>query len=665
MGTTYVAYGDNKLEPAPFIGVSLTPTRLNNNEKIGYVYRITVQGKILAYMGSPGSGGVFTNDPSSHATVETVSSEARLAAISRKIEAFQTLFSVDGKKFLWRSANGAQDTYCYPKVINFQVNPDIWFNTADYTIELEAESVYGLNSPAALPYFIRDAQESWDIAPEDSIATFSVRHTLSAQGIGIYSTGGTLVTGAYLMARQYVIDHIGFDNIIVSGTMLRGSYDFGTFTPYNYTVVENTDETNGSYGLTESWILFSGNYRDTWNLSINNITEDAQRTKVISIRGAVQGFYVGLNNQASAYSNALSGWNAVQTGIYNRVSDYITNPVFNNVTSDHDFQNGSISYAYEYDNKLRNSGTFEEYATDRQWGYEDYKTTITVNGTIRGLLEPGEDLSVKYDKANARWQYIQGTLYGRANNAASGAGIILATSPIARNVTQNPIEGSISYAYVYNNRIIPNYEDNYSVSYNYDRSNGIINVGVNGQVQGYDLTATGNQYERFHNALTGLPSDATVFARAYAVSNLVKNSIVTKEIVQQPQAGIVAYSYNYDSRATGCISGVISQVISVSEDRPGRIVAQIPVLGRSYGPVLQDIGTNTARTRRIDIELVMLPTDNICDYAAAYATKPDAYSIISGLRPLNTVQLFLVSDQDAYDITNGRYSRSATWLYEL
>lgn len=656
-GISVVKYDTGRLEPAPFISITKNYDRTQDGTKLGSNYTIRIVGEILSYMGSPDSDGDITSGTTSHVGSETVQINARLASMSRKIEALKKLFSTDGKKFYWQSADGSQECYCYPEVISIEVPEGQWVTTAPYTITLEADTLYGLTSlnDDRFAEYISNATESWDLSPQQPNSTFTIRHGLNAVGKAHY-IDGIIPTGAYEYARLWVQSRAGFDDPLVSGSLLQGDYAFHTFLPYNHVREESIDELGGSYSLTETWILSSGSYIDEYTAS-ESINPENLATKSISIQGSVRGFYSGLNNQWQGYNNALSGWNVVKTELSSRANSYISNVNFSNGNVDYDRVEGAINYNYTYDNSPF-TGYSEEYTVSRSIDAYNYKVVVGVEGTIQGKINPEESYSIRYDRALSGWLQTQPNLFSRAQQYASGVAT-LKTTPLTRRVSDGPIQGTINYSYEFDNRENDTYDEDFGITSNYDRDQGITTITVNGSIRGLSSETSGNVDVRYMNA-SGAFSDLDIYARAQEYAGIsFSNQIIGKEIVHQPLQGTISYSYVYNNEPANLFPDAISEVINITDMNEVSIIPIIPIIGSR--PVLQNIGSTTEKRRQIGIELVFEPPTGIASYLSAYNTKPDTSSILTALKPTGTT--YLISDVENYTIKTRRYTRNAEYIY--
>jgi|LULM01.1.fsa_nt_gb hypothetical protein len=119
-----------------------------------------------------------------------------------------------------------------------------------------------------------------------------------------------------------------------------------------------------------------------------------------------------------------------------------------------------------------NSGTIEDFeATVEQSLSDSPYTTVTINGTIRGFddisnsgcptsAKDGED---KFKVAKTKWDHTHNGLYSRAVNAVTNSHLahksirphpyLLHLVPLGASVGYNPIAGTVSYSYAYNDRL--------------------------------------------------------------------------------------------------------------------------------------------------------------------------------------------------------------------
>lgn len=209
---------------------------------------------------------------------------------------------------------------------------------------------------------------------------------------------------------------------------------------------------------------------------------------------------------------------------------------------------------------------------------------------------------------------------------------------------------------------------------------GITQVGIQGTIQGletrdsnYQITTT--KYQAASGKYESIKNN--IFGRAQSYSNTSLNSLaVVTDIGRNPVAGVINYSFEYDSRPTNYVSGVRSEIITIVDSLPNDFFANIPVLGRGVnGPVLQDLSCTTEKSRQLTIELVVQASglgSNTTSLANAFNSNPRVtapYSqgvtdIISAATPSTAVsQIFRTGNQESWDPKTGRYSYTTTYTF--
>lgn len=210
--------------------------------------------------------------------------------------------------------------------------------------------------------------------------------------------------------------------------------------------------------------------------------------------------------------------------------------------------------------------------------------------------------------------------------------------------------------------------------------NNQSNVVVAGNIIGLeerdsDLAITTTKYSNAlskFNVVSGL-----AYTRAQDYSGLTLNTKPVSSVFgKNPIAGTINYSFTYNDRPSYFVAGARSEVITVT-DTPtgGASFAEIFVLERGEGPILQNLGTRPSFRRTLNIELVM-DIDSAANFTEAYFTKNprvDAatsgdlwYNIIHPTDPrvqLGVNACFSDPPQETWDFRRGRYSYNRTWTY--
>jgi len=204
-----------------------------------------------------------------------------------------------------------------------------------------------------------------------------------------------------------------------------------------------------------------------------------------------------------------------------------------------------------------------------------------------------------------------------------------------------------------------------TISYNGDGGSNVGYIVTNGKfsaASGYYNIVKDRMFDRARTAYSGI-SDA-YFNRA------LNPTIKSRTVGMNPVEGMISYSYNFDTQTSGCITGdyILSQHVTINDSLPTDIFASHVVPGKSTGPVLQDIGTITARTRSVNIELITLPPTDCSTVSGIYLPVPtgqiEAFiATISGDLIANYSQVFVSSQSQNWDFMLGSYTKSIEFTY--
>ena len=216
-----------------------------------------------------------------------------------------------------------------------------------------------------------------------------------------------------------------------------------------------------------------------------------------------------------------------------------------------------------------------------------------------------------------------------------------------------------------------NYIEDYSVSVQTGLETGRTTVSIEGTIEGLEtrsavanmfnssnVTESDTKWKRAETAFTTV--DTELLTRAQTYSGLTLNiQPVSKTVGKNRFTGNVTYNVSYDDRPSQLIANSLSETIVVSDTYAGDVFAEIFVLGRSSGPVLQNLSTYTATQRSLSIECVI----NTAGSNSLLSGKPSVTSIVNSVRPSAT-QVFSSPPQETWDSKNGRYSYNVSWIYQ-
>jgi hypothetical protein len=360
------------------------------------------------------------------------------SAIFSKQRALRALFAQDGQQVQITDIlddAGATIT-CFPRTISVDFTEGQYITKCDFTIILEADYLLRGNfapEDQLVDYegtfvngdlrttdtdistllssqdtaFIETYSEDWGIEADDQTGesvdnpiTYRISHSLSATGKTVYgpssesynyqtSPTGNLNVPAWEQAKRFVQKRLSGGGTGIQYPNIIGQIGSGTinlvnsYGGYNHVRTEQINVTEGTYSVSENWILSSGKANEVYNLSTSTSNSDPFIT--VQIDGAIKGLRnfspvygsglgsANFNAVSGAYANALSKYNEISNSgkfglispIYKRANNLVavalnSQPVSMSLSSNQ--YTGDISYNLSFNNRPTNiiSGVIAE-----------------------------------------------------------------------------------------------------------------------------------------------------------------------------------------------------------------------------------------------------------------------------------------------------------------
>lgn len=133
----------------------------------------------------------------------------------------------------------------------------------------------------------------------------------------------------------------------------------------------------------------------------------------------------------------------------------------------------------------------------------------------------------------------------------------------------------------------------------------------------------------------------------------LNSSVLSKTVAKNSINGTISFSAEYDDRPT-VVSGARNSSIQISLSNPTDVFASLVVLGKANGPVLQSIGTVTAKRKTVVVEAQM--GAQTMTYTP---TMPNTDLVILPYYPGG----FKERDEISWSDQTGRYSRQVSWTW--
>jgi hypothetical protein len=256
------------------------------------------------------------------------------------------------------------------------------------------------------------------------------------------------------------------------------------------------------------------------------------------------------------------------------------------------------------------SGFAESFSIDTSYD-NSFQKTITIQGTVKGL-EP----------------FNTGLIYNSTNIGTSASGSLMVNP--GRIASESKFKNAIS---------------GYS---------GIKNV----------------MFDRARSFIDN-PNDASgIMKRFFGRSESPLNPVpygITEGF--NPTEGTVTYSWTYNNRPLNLISGSISETLSVNDSFPTQQIAEIFILGRRLGPILQDLGTWTTSNRDVTFEVVMPKPSSLSGLKFPRTAYQAITGIVESLNPSyifgggGSCKSFVKANTENWFISEGRFVKQKTWQW--
>lgn len=205
--------------------------------------------------------------------------------------------------------------------------------------------------------------------------------------------------------------------------------------------------------------------------------------------------------------------------------------------------------------------------------------------------------------------------------------------------------------------------NDFTVNLRYSSQDNKTTASIEGTISGFEVRDNQTRAlisTRWTNALSMWTSvvSPNLFSVAQTSTGVTINPVsLSNQLGMNPTTGVITYHWEYDNRPLPAVAGAITEHVTVNDNHAANVFAQIPVLGRALGPVLQDIGTVTSKKRSIQIEVQMPPST-----MTFTAAEPNTTALVTSLIPPGTS--FLENDEESWNPNSGRYTRSTTFVWE-
>lgn len=262
-----------------------------------------------------------------------------------------------------------------------------------------------------------------------------------------------------------------------------------------------------------------------------------------------------------------------------------------------------------------------------------------------------------------------------------------------RTATLDTVGGSYSATTTY--QLSPS-SGTYEVNVKYDESeDGDVSISIEGNVTPFStgiaasvshnkLTIASGLFAKISNSgtwtnFTTLAQQALTYYKGYANACQAELGIDPRprgiSIGQNRNNGVITFNLTYKGISTDVlalknrISGAIAVSLIINEDNPlvtgaykdafqFNKVAVIDILGKSDGPIIQDMGTTKERKRSVNLDVVMKQG---CRTQSNSPAKY-CYPLVLEKKPPGS-NVYSQGFTEQWDWINGKYTLSVDWIY--
>ncbi len=634
--------------PVPLIQDSkqiLTKIKDGVETRLGVIHTVSFNGTLLP--NKPALSGI---DPNASC----------LEILDRKSDQLCKALNEDRGNLLIVDSSGYAVLSVFPKVTSISFPESRMVQKRDYSLTFEYEE--GFSDDCKVSEF----DETWDFSGQED-DTISVSHNISA--VGIIESDGTGAVGnakTFVLARADVLDRTQY--AFLTAPFTPAIIDADNLIEFNHIRTENINESAGSYAITETWILASGNFKDDRTIDRSfELNELGVLVETLSINGTVQGYG---DTTIEKFNNALDGFNnvvAVEIGYFtavgvvskstseNRFGGTVNYSMTFGVIDDVSLEGRQISYSLQRNDDATVTQTVTTYASVTLGSLSGIQTAIDFcfanNFPITSPVEPFFDASLSGNVETVSYQ-------------------------------RDELAKSFSLTRAYREQGTPLYREEFQVSREQSLENALTTVTVNGTIQGLSVELGTKSIERFDAASGAFFSTVQGLIRDRALGIIPVGTCLTDTATQTSLGfnqlnGTITYSSRFDNRFLTSNPNIRDEKVDVSITLQADVIAVIPIPKKPDGPILQDQETKTGLQKVLKVTYTMTPSGVDCGEFNTInqgllenEAVTESNILIDNTPLLNTrgekpiaTKVFKTADGYSFNRQSLVFTRSVTWQY--
>lgn len=634
--------------PVPLISDSkeFLKVGVGRDSQLGIIHQLTFEGTLLPNL--PALSGVDAD-----ATC--------LELLDRKSDQLRAALNEDRGNLLIFDERGYTVLNERPVVrsINFPTSKMV--EQRQYSIVFEFESDFDDGA------MVRTFSDEWSFDSQED-DTVAVAHNVSAEGIPSPAGTGALENARnFVLARSNTLDKT--QSAFLKAPYVSALVDVDNLFEFNHVRSETSNELEGTYSISETWVLASGAFKDDRTIQ-EQVTTDSigNTTETLTINGTVQGYG---ETTFDKFENAQSGFNnfvAPQIGFNNPGALQSTSKTLNRFAGT---VNYSITTVPSGSDPLENRSIQRSFTRNEDGSVSQSVTTSAqiINGSASGI----ED-AITYAIANnfpisSTDPVFDASLSGNIESVSS---------------QRDDINKSFSLTKVYRDQTTPLYREEFQVNRQQNLESAITTITVNGTVAGLSAESGTKTIDRFNAASGAFFGTVNALIRDRALEILPTGTCLGSAPRQSTLGfnklnGIITYSQTFDNRFINANPDILTEEIEIGFNIQSDVVVSIPIPAKPDGPVLQDQETKTGlqKTLRITYRMDRNVTggtcgsqDNVNQSALLTSAINESNILVNntlsdhprGEKPIAT-DTFKTQDEATFNRQTLQFGRNVTWLY--
>lgn len=472
------------------------------------------------------------------------------------------------------------------------------------------------------------------------------------------------ITGRYLGNLSYYELNSGL-NLLINrlstnyGTLVIREQSENLFSGTNVIIDSITTEESPWYGILPFTVNFeiyeTGLFTNYFGIVEPEETIDFNEEDgfIVNLTHSIsaRGLKTGANN---AITNAKN-WVLSRTGNFNKIIPIMvrtgngSNFLLQSVKETIDRFNGSYNWVGSYTKSTfleSPSSAILNYTLDISSGIEDGIVTVQLDGSLGNNIITGADIN------NLRSGYFSLNLYNIANQASLDTfNTILNSNPIRQSVTEEQNNQKLNFTASYNNDLISNIINDYTIDINTDSIKNITDVSISARIFGKygDINTRWSLVKDFYEKNFNAYNLANTEYQKEISNRTLYSTPRTESITFNEYTAEINYNASWSDKRVPFSDNIINMTSSVNYTPSVNINVSNTSAVKAREHNVQNINCANRATLEISVSATSKPNKNI-SFAIA-----EVNSEISRIKSIYNMTNSLLQDRN---ITNNSVSKT-------